>query len=72
MHAVSATLPSGPPATTVVRLSAEEIAAKTGVAATGRQPRPIAAILPQVLARYGLSQIAQSSDSQPRQLDLFA
>ena len=67
--------PSGM-ATTVVRLSAGRTAAgrveNTGVTVEQRGPRPIAALLPQLLAKYGLNDLAASDTKPPRQLDLFA
>ena len=72
MQAISPALRTGQPATTVIRLTVADRAQNTGVSLVESEPRPIAAILPQVLARYGLGEIAQSQESQPRQLDLFA
>jgi hypothetical protein len=75
MNAGVTSIRSGPAATTVVRLSAPPLAGKTGAAAVEvsqqREPRPIAALLSHVLARYGINDPV-SGGEQPRQLDLFA
>ena len=71
MQTVAANLRSGLPATTVIRLATERPAELAEAPQDRRQPRLIAAILPQVLARYGLG-APPATDAQPRQLDLFA
>jgi hypothetical protein len=58
MTPVLANLPAGAPATLIVRLAPRPLAANdssSGVAFEVREPQPIASLLPQVLARYGLS-----------------
>lgn len=72
MQAVTSPLPTGHQATTMIRLSTAGDAPKTGVSIVQNEPQLIAAILPQVLARYGLSEIAQSQESQPPEVDLLA
>jgi len=83
MNVAGRTFRAGLPATTVVRLGAGRLGpggqADSDISIQQREPRAIAAILPQVLARYGLSEAkAQGYTSQSatqkslRQLDLFA
>lgn len=74
MNAVAAGIRHGSAATTVVRLSSKPVQAgrDLGVAVSEqREPRPIAALLSHVLARYGISDPSCGGE-QPRQLDLFA
>ena len=65
----------GPAATTVVRLSARPLGDRGNAApvtiSQQREPRPIATLLAQVLARYGINDPTLGGE-QPRQLDLFA
>ena len=77
MQTVLANITIGPSATTIVRLSAGRGATgrgeKTDVQIEQHEPRSMASLLPQVLARYGLSEATKSAEMQPgRQLDLFA
>jgi hypothetical protein len=77
MNGVLTAIRPGFSATTVVRISAGPRDGGTpGVAPATievRGPRPIAALLPQVLAKYGLSDASEDRDAQPQtQLDLFA
>ena len=59
MTPVLANLPAaGAPATLIVRLAPRPLAANdssSGVAFEVREPQPIASLMPQVLARYGLN-----------------
>jgi hypothetical protein len=63
----------GQAATTVVRLSprAADTNSTAAVEVSQREPRPIAALLSHVLARYGINDPVLGGE-QPRQLDLFA
>jgi len=75
MNAGMTSIRIGSAATTVVRLSAGPVGgsreAAPAVVSEQREPRPIAALLSHVLARYGISD-PHLGGEQPRQLDLFA
>jgi hypothetical protein len=75
MNAALTSIRIGTAATTVVRLSAGSVRgsseAATAVVSEQREPRPIAALLTHVLARYGIND-PHLGGEQPRQLDFFA
>jgi hypothetical protein len=70
------TIRAGQSATTVVRLfagSGDNERKKADASVTIEGPRPIAALLPQVLAKYGLGEGQTWPDMQPpAELDLLA
>jgi len=75
MNAALTSIRIGTAATTVVRLSAGPVGgsreATPPVVSEQREPRPIAALLTHVLARYGIND-PHLGGERPRQLDLFA
>jgi len=73
MNARVTSIRVGPAATAVVRISTRPVAGKSDSVEVIQQhePRPIAALLSHVLARYGILD-PNLGGEQPRQLDLFA